>query len=294
MGILLALLSSISFGLSQVCARVGLLYINPKISTFISVSTSFALVSIVTAIFDLDSLIRVSFVGVLWFALLGILNFTLARTLLFIGTRAIGASKATAISASNPLFSIILAVTILGENITVPLILGTLFIIGGLFVLLKKNGENVVSVKFRAWGYFFSIASALCYGVGLVITKWGVSEITTPLAGCTISLAFGSLALLFVVGRRGFNFSVKADKRAIGFISASGLFSALGLIFLFYAMSVAPAIVVSPLYGTYPLFTLLGVHLFLQRLERSTNSIVIGCFVVVIGGILITLGTFRG
>ena len=293
MGILFALLSSVTFGSSAVFARVGLQYIGPLIGTLIAVFTSLIFVSMAVIAFDLDSLISVSFVAVLWFALLGILNFPLARNFLFLGLRAIGASRASAIGASSPLFALIFIVTILRESVTVPLIIGTFSVIGGLVLVLFEGDKFVIAPNARIWGYIFSFSSALCYGIGLVITKWGVSKLTTPLSGCIISLAFGFLTLFLLAVGKGININVKANKKAIGLISISGLLSAAGLFSLYSAMSMTPASVVSPLYGTHPLFTLLGVHFFLQRLEKITTHIVIGCLLVVIGGILITLGTLR-
>jgi drug/metabolite transporter (DMT)-like permease len=45
---------------------------------------------------------------------------------------------------------------------------------------------------------------------------------------------------------------------------------------------------VSPLGATSPLFTLLGTYLFMRRLEKVTYHVVLGCFMVVAGGILVT------
>lgn len=291
MGILLALLASIAFGLSNIFVKKGLQYISPAISTLISLLTSFTLVAIVTTVFDLNSLVSISFTALIWFALLGVLYFSLARNLLFWGIQVVGTSKASAISASYPLFTVILAVTILEESLTIKIITGTLLVVGGLFLILNKNGKTSVTVKTRALGYIFSLASALCYGCGMVINKWGVSKLTTPLVGSTISLAFGCLMLSLVLLIRGFNITLSENKKGIRFILIAGFLSGFGQISLFFAMSMASATIVSVLSGTYPLFTLLAVHFFFQRLEKNTPFLMIGCLLVVIGGIFIMLST---
>jgi drug/metabolite transporter (DMT)-like permease len=60
--------------------------------------------------------------------------------------------------------------------------------------------------------------------------------------------------------------------------------------FLYTALSLAPAVVATPLGATSPMFTLVGTYLFLRRQEKLSFHVVAGCFSVVAGGVLVTTG----
>ncbi len=137
-------------------------------------------------------------------------------------------------------------------------------------------------------GIAFGIGAGLCYGVSSVLIKRGVGSMAPPLVGAAVSLLAGMLGLS-VLGAR----SIRTDldkKKGIGFMLLAGITAACGVISMFYALSMAPVVVVAPLQSINPLFALLWSYLFLGRLERITPRLVIGSVLVVTGVILITLG----
>ena len=70
----------------------------------------------------------------------------------------------------------------------------------------------------------------------------------------------------------------------------SGIASASGIIASFFALNIAPVVVVSPVRSINPLFALLLSYIFISRLEKITVKLIIGCILVVTGVILITVG----
>ncbi|MFQ5825877.1 MAG: DMT family transporter [Dehalococcoidia bacterium] len=291
MGILLAILAAASFGVGRVFAGLGLQRIKPLTGTLISLISGLLLVLIVTFFFQFEALISVSLAAVGWFALIGILNFPVGRGLTFLGIRHIGASRSTTVYASYPLFTMALAIPLLGERVSAVLVIGVLFIVGGLTLLFSEREpeKKVTRGANRVAGYGFSLASAISYGATAVLLKWAVSGLASPLVGATVSLFFGTLALAAVAGR-DLGASAGSNWGAVGFLALSGLASSLGVMFLYTALSLAPAVVATPLGATSPLFTLLGTYLFLRRLERLTYHVVVGCLMVVMGGVLVTTG----
>lgn len=138
-GILLGLTSALGFGTSAIFARLGLQHMRPTTGTLVSLIVG-SLVTLTLA-FALHSNEIVGLAGIafLWFLLAGLVNFPLGRLLNFTGVSLVGVSKASPIVGSAPLFATILAVTIGGESISLPILAGTLSIVGGLGLILSQK-----------------------------------------------------------------------------------------------------------------------------------------------------------
>ena len=72
---------------------------------------------------------------VLWFALAGLFGQGLGRLAAFYGIERMGVSRSSPITASSPLWAVLLAFTFLGERPGVAVYLGTLCVVGGVFLL---------------------------------------------------------------------------------------------------------------------------------------------------------------
>ncbi len=132
-------------------------------------------------------------------------------------------------------------------------------------------------------GYIFAIASALSYGSSQALTRRGVSELTTPLVGATVSLLAG-LLVLFLMNLRGIRpADLKIPPRAALFMALSGLCASSGIAINYFALTKAPLVIVAPVVSTNTLIAILFTHLFLRRLERITLRTVIGAVFVVVG-----------
>lgn len=138
-------------------------------------------------------------------------------------------------------------------------------------------------------GYGFSLLAALCYGAGQVLTRKGVSEFTHPLVGATIALLVGLLALA-VLSIRDLQLDFVNHRRAMGLLALSGLAASIGVTSLYFALTVAPVVVIAPLTSTSPLVSLFLAHLFLQRLEGVTKRIILGSLFIVAGVALVGVG----
>ncbi|MFC1943159.1 EamA family transporter [Chloroflexota bacterium] len=138
-------------------------------------------------------------------------------------------------------------------------------------------------------GMAFGIGAGLAYGVSAVLIRHGVGNMTPPLVGAAISMLSGTLGL-FVIGGRGVKASLVENRKAVILMLCAGLAGACGIISSFFALSMAPVVVVSPLQSTTPIFTLLWSWLFLRRLERITPRLVLGSVLVVAGIAMVTLG----
>ena len=136
MGIVLAITTALFWGTGAIFARLGLQRVRASTGTFISMLSSLVLVGGLALIIDFDAVASLSVKALLWFGLIGVMTYVIGRQFNYISVRHIGVTKATPIFASAPLFSMILAVTFIGEQVNTLIVIGTLCIVGGLSLLV--------------------------------------------------------------------------------------------------------------------------------------------------------------
>ena len=142
MGFILAIGAAISFGSVGIFTRIGVEHIKPPGATLIALLSSSIVVTVFTIVLEMEIVRNVSLSGILWFAVIGILYFPLARNFFFLGVNSIGASRTSGIYASYPLFTVIFATMFLKEDMTISVMVGTLCIVGGL-VFLATYGKII-------------------------------------------------------------------------------------------------------------------------------------------------------
>ncbi len=277
--------------MGRVFGGIGLQGIKPLTGTVISLIFGWLLSLVVSLIFQFDALISVSLVELGWLAIVGILGFALGRGLTFLGIKHIGTSRSTTAYASYPLITVVLAVLFLGESAGAALLLGILLIIGGVgFLILEREPEKRMAAGAnRLLGYGFSLAAAVFYGSNSALIKWVVTDMVHPLVTATYSLFF-AMVILLAIGGRGLVPAMVKERRSAAFFALAGMAMTVGAMSFNGAVYLAPAVVVTPLGSTSPLFTLLGTFLLMRRLETVTYHVLLGCLMVVAGGVLVTIG----
>ena len=138
LGILLALTAGLGYGTSAVLARLGLVRIKPSTGTLISLVSSLTLVGTAAMMTDFDTIVSLPLKAFLWFGMIGVINYVLGRQFNFSAVRYIGAARATPIFSSSPLFAVVIAVLFVGESVNPYIVLGTLSIVSGLYLIIKS------------------------------------------------------------------------------------------------------------------------------------------------------------
>ena len=142
LGIVFTLISAIGFGSAAVFAKLAMKYVHSSTTTFFSVLVGAFVSFAIVLVFQFDTILTLTAVAFAWFTFSAFVTFILGRYLNYTSVDLIGVSKATPIVASSPFFAAILAITIGGESINMPLALGTLSIVAGLVVILSKHEHN--------------------------------------------------------------------------------------------------------------------------------------------------------
>ena len=136
--------------------------------------------------------------GVAFFAAAGLIGTMGGRLLRFIGIEAVGASITAALMNVSPLVSSALAIVVLGEHMTLPVLVGTLVIVSGT-TLLSSGG---VSTGVRPRQLVIPLLSAVCFGVVAVLRKMGLAGMA-PIPGFAVNVTAALVAFTaFLVASR--------------------------------------------------------------------------------------------
>ena len=136
LGTFLAIAAGCLWGASSALVRLGLRDIGPSLGTFLSLFSSFVLAGSLALILNFDAFTSLQPRTVLWFALIGLLNYGIGRQFNYFSIRSIGVARATSVFSSAPLFAVIIAVLLTGEAINLYMSIGTLCIVGGLYLVI--------------------------------------------------------------------------------------------------------------------------------------------------------------
>ena len=292
--IVLSLLSGFGFGSAAILARIGMQGMSPLASTLLSVIVSFCPTAILALIFALSDIKDLPPLALVWFFLLGVVNFLGGRTFSYQAIGRIGASRTAAIQSTAAIFATIFAITITGERPHFVVLLGTLTVILGLTAALGPSiREGTTNNRRALMGYGLALVAAASYGGTNVVVKELTQEYGSPLMVSAFGLFFGIILLWPLAGLNAVR-EVRESRGNPRFaLSAgfSGLAAATGVICLYYALERADVTVVSPIVSTNPIFTLILAQIFISRMENLTKWLFMGVGVTVAGVVVVSLGS---
>ena len=145
-GLILALISALSFSIGIVIVRRASAAAGESFSvTAVSIIIGIPFFAIaVTIAGDWDKVLMVSWRALALLTSAGVIHFIFGRLLGYSSYRLIGANKATPYVMSNRLYTVLFSFLFLGENITVFIIAGVLFMFLG--TALTSAEKKTVSV----------------------------------------------------------------------------------------------------------------------------------------------------
>ena len=285
---LLALLGAFFFGLGLVLVRRGL-----EESNFLSATVITNLIG--TIVFCILSLLLVPLnsvnpVGIVFFALAGLfVGFTML--IYFKGMEMLGASMNASIFATNPLFSSLLAVFMLGERPSLGIWAGMICIICGI-ILIQRNthGTSVNSASQTRIGLALPLSSALFSGFGSILRKMGLNAYNEPIAGVAIAY-MASLCLYTLLSGLSTTMrrSMSVSRQSLQLFWKPGLILCVGYLCFYYALRYGDVSLVVPLMNIEPFFVFIFAYILIRELEKITHKLIIGTLIIVTGVSLITI-----
>jgi DME family drug/metabolite transporter len=107
----------------------------------------------------------------------GIVGLGLGDTLYMVSLRLIGVARAVPITCTYPLFNLLLAVFLQGESVTLQVVLGTLMIVFGVWLLSREEGKGAgqSQEKTLVRGVICALATAVVWAVSIAMINVAVN-----------------------------------------------------------------------------------------------------------------------
>jgi drug/metabolite transporter (DMT)-like permease len=275
-----ALAAAAGLGAAMITSRLGLRYATPAAGAAIGVPSS-TLVFWCLAPFLLDTDgFNLAAAGI--FALVG-LFFPAAVTLLtYSGNQKMGPTITSSVSCTTPLFALSGAVLFLGEGLSAGNVFGTATIVIGMLALTW--GGEARARNWPLWAIALPVAAAVLRALAQVLTKAGLALWASPYAAGLIGYTVSAVVILAATRLRAA--PAPADRRAVPWFVATGMFNGASLFLMYTALTKGKVALVSPIVATYPLFTL-ALSLLLLRQERVPPRVALGAVLTVAGVIVL-------
>ena len=195
----------------------------------------------------------------------GLLGTVAGRFFRFKGIEKVGAPVAAAINNLSPFISTGLAILLLGERVTLPILLGTCVIVLGHPVVDERTSCGVSPSAPR-----LPFLCAFCFGSVAIIRKLGLSH--APMFGYAINVTTAFIAFTAYLMASEFS-TVACDGKSLRYFVVAGLGENVGVLCVLIALSLGQVSIVTPLNGTAPLFVLVLAFFFLKDVERLTGAL---------------------
>jgi DME family drug/metabolite transporter len=287
-GIALALLSALSFGLSQILVRKNL-----DKSNFVYISLTATIMGNIILwplALTFTNLNTINPEGLLFFVFAGLLAPGIGRLFYFKGMETAGISANASIIATYPLYTSIVAVLLLGEVLTIENWIGLACIIAGVIFVGRSINNNETRPKSTSKKVFIiPIVGSLAIAFSQIVRKEGLNIYNEPLLGVAVgystSLIVCLLLLVFSSGTRSSRFSCKD----LQMFWKPGVGIAAGWLLSFLALNQEMVSIVAPILQTELLFILFFAYIFLRKLEKFSLKLIASALLIVAGVILISI-----
>lgn len=281
----LAVITAVSYAAALVSSRRGLQYSTPDTVTLVSIIVQN--VTLWSAVFLTGGVPNVSWVAVGIFCIVGTFQMGV-RLLAYTGVLKIGASRSAALQSISPLISATLAITILKEPATSPIIGGTFLVVCGVMLVSWKAERELPS--FRWWHLLLPVGAACLTGMNHPLRRHAFSLSDKPLFFSAfmglVSLVGFSVYRLVSPSRQSLNW----NRESLWPFFWTGVFETFSILLIMTSLSLGRVVVVAPIASTYPVWALIGAKLFLRDVEKITIKTMVGILSVAAGTVAITLG----
>ncbi len=311
LGGFLALMSALTFAMNNASARRGVLSGTVLQALSISVPFGVPFLFLATILFGgYDAIGAFSRSALGWLAAAGIVHFCMGRYCNYRATKAIGANLVGPLQDLNIIYSMVMAVVILGETITTIKVIGFVLVMFGPMVALgragkarksaasktveAKPGKPAVFTPVYAEGYLFALLSGLCYGTSPILVRQALvtSDLGTSVAASFISYCAATAVVGLLMLIPG---SVKEVRRmepmAAKWFAIAGLFVAISQMLRYMALAVAPVTVVAPIARLSSVFRIYFGWILNREHEVFSRQVLIGTVVSLCGALVISLDT---
>ncbi len=298
-GVLITLLSATTFGINHAMIRRGV--ISGTVTQAVAISMPVGLAFFIAVALlngQLGVVTQFSPFALVMLAAAGIVHFVFGRYCAYRAIAAMGVNLATPVTQWSMLVSLVLAMSFIGEKIDAIKLLGIGLILLGPALLAARRGRRRATATATAStfkprmveGYTFAILACFGWGSSPVLVRAGLEGPGQALAGGVVSYAAATLVialLMLVPGQRRDLASINA--KTLRWFSGTSIMTTISQMLLYFAMALAPVIVVQPLLRFQTIAsTIAGWYLNRQH-ESFDRGVLWAIGVSMIGAVLLAL-----
>lgn len=224
----------------------------------------------------------------LWFALSGAIGYALGDVFLFQSFLCIGAQRGMLMMSLAPLMSAGLAWMFFGETLTGVQMLGVFVTLMGIaWVIMRRNQSQPGQICSPVQGVLFGLGAATGQAVGYVLSKQGLTDNFSPIAGNSIRMLAAVIVLWALASAQGkaketFN-RMREKPKVLGWLTLAAFTGpVVGATLSLFALQHTQVGIASTLIALPPVFLLPISWLVLK--EKFDWGAVLGTFVA-IGGV---------
>ncbi|MBI2954446.1 MAG: DMT family transporter [Chloroflexi bacterium] len=293
-----------AFGANSIITRRAVLRASANYVSIVAIFVGpffFVAVSLLTG--DLSSLGHYTWKTYLFFALYGAINFALGRTFAYRAVLLIGSTRSNIVTGLNAPITVLAAMVVLQEELTVWAALGLLLtMIGPTLTALKEptvspsvgarmaaSGRDVDRRTLYV-GMLLGLGAAFFWGSSPVFIKLGLENGGTPYAGSLVAFVAASLAIapsLFKSTTR--TELATSDFKCLRLSILSGTTTCVAQMLRYIALVDGSLIIVSLTSRTMPLWVLALAFIFNRSQESFSRWVIIGNSLLMVGTILVVL-----
>lgn len=296
MSSLFALLSALLFAGNAVCVRLSLRGSTSATAVMVSVVTNLGALWLLAAVGG--SLSHLATGATLVFLAAGLFAPALARLTYYESINLIGVARAATISNTTPLFSAVLAVPILGEQLTWAVAAGTVLVVVGVALTFRPDAGSAAEPvappdaaerRTRTLGLLLALNTAVMASISFMLRKYGLRLLPDPNLAAALTVTGSLVTLVPYLGIRRRRYPLRATRNSFIYLIAGGVLSTGGFLAYYLALNLGDVVRVTPLSNTSPLFAVLLLLVF-HEVERLTRSAIAGAVIAVAGILLVLIG----
>jgi drug/metabolite transporter, DME family len=285
LGIVLGLSSAFIFSTTSLAIKAHADNVNPlSFNVFRMTVGSIFTIALLPFFVGMDLLAQTPPSAVIVLTISSIVGIAIGDTLYFWSLNKLGASRAIPLAATYPLYTWLIAIPLLGEQITINALIGTGLVLAGVY-LLSPTGEAalIVDGRTRRYAVLASIGAALCWSVATTLLKIGAHEsphvLIVNAVRMPVAALVGSCVAQLYGGTQVWS---GIDRKNLPRLTAIALYgSGIGLIVWTLAVDMAGAARAALLNSTAPLIGVPLSAIFLR--ERITPKVIAGTLLAVWG-----------
>jgi uncharacterized membrane protein len=280
---IIAIASAMGWSIDSVLVRLGLR--NSNIFAAMLMSYGVSITCVWTYLIATTSLDFLKSPAMIYYIVSGCIQPLLARALFYEGITRIGVARAGPLRGVEPLFAAIIGVTILNEEPGLFVYLGTVLIVGSLWLI---SGKQQGDTTWRLVDALLPITAALISTISQALRKQALKIIPDPFVAVAMVTTVSLILLLVFALGTGRARQFRMPRQSFVYFLCAALVATVAQVLNFIALGRGQLAVIIPLLNTTPLFSVFFSALFLRNVETVNSRVIFGATLMVAGVVLIT------